>query len=162
MYDQSVDLLNRAVGDELDAIHQYMYFHFHLDDQGLGRLAMLFKRTAIEEMLHMERIADRILFLKGDIVMKPASEVQPIQDPRAMLEAAAKAETAAIRMYNEMAKACGDHMDSNTKKLFEDLVTDEERHYSQFDDELEKIAKYGDNYLALQAMGGQEPGAGGA
>ena len=27
----SIALLNRAVADELLAVHQYMYFHFHLD-----------------------------------------------------------------------------------------------------------------------------------
>jgi len=32
MYEQSVKLLNQAVGDELFAIHQYMYFHFQCDD----------------------------------------------------------------------------------------------------------------------------------
>jgi hypothetical protein len=32
---KSVALLNKAVGDELQAVHQYMYWHFHLDDQAL-------------------------------------------------------------------------------------------------------------------------------
>ena len=62
---KSIELLNRAVSDELSAVHKYMYFHFHLDDQGFGPLALLYKRTAIEEMMHIERIAERILFLKG-------------------------------------------------------------------------------------------------
>ena len=39
---KSINLLNAAVADELQAVHQYMYFHFHLDDQGLP-LAALFK-----------------------------------------------------------------------------------------------------------------------
>ena len=39
---KSIDLLNRAAADELHAVHQYMYFHFHLDDQGLGPLAALY------------------------------------------------------------------------------------------------------------------------
>ena len=34
MHEKSVELLNRAVADELSAVHQYMYFHFHCDDQG--------------------------------------------------------------------------------------------------------------------------------
>ena len=32
--EKSIELLNAAVGDELAAVHQYLYFHFHLDDQG--------------------------------------------------------------------------------------------------------------------------------
>lgn len=61
---KSIDLLNKAIGDELSAINQYMYFHFHCDDQGFDLLGALFKKTAIEEMRHVETIADRILFFK--------------------------------------------------------------------------------------------------
>ena len=67
--EKTIELLNTAVGDELSAIHQYLYFHFHLDDQGYDHLAGMFKRTAIQEMGHVEALADRILFLKGDIDM---------------------------------------------------------------------------------------------
>jgi len=89
MHKESVKLLNKAAADELYAVHQYMYFHFHCDDQGYDLLAGLFKRTAIEEMLHVERAAERILFLGGDVEMKTAEEVKPIQDVRKMLEHAA-------------------------------------------------------------------------
>ena len=55
MHEKSIDLLNKAVADEITALHQYMYFHFHCDDQGFDLLADLFKRTAIEEMIHVEK-----------------------------------------------------------------------------------------------------------
>lgn len=152
MHEKSIDLLNRAVADELATVHQYMYFHFHCDDQGVDLLSALFKRTAIEEMLHIERLADRILFLKGDVVMEPAAKVEPIHDVKAMLEWADSSEQSAIRMYNQFALECAANADSATKKLFEDLVMDEERHYGQFDDEMENVKRYGDNYLAQQAM----------
>ena len=63
--EKSIQLLNEAAADELWAVHQYMYFHFHLDDLGFGPLAMLFKRTAIEEMMHIELLAERILQADG-------------------------------------------------------------------------------------------------
>ena len=69
MKTKSIELLNKAIADELSAVHQYMYFHFHCDDQGYDLLANLFKRTAIEEMIHIESLAERILFLKGDVEM---------------------------------------------------------------------------------------------
>jgi bacterioferritin len=37
MKEKSIELLNGVVADELSAIHQYMYFHFHCDDQGCDR-----------------------------------------------------------------------------------------------------------------------------
>ena len=54
--EKSNELLNKSVADELAAVHQYMYFHFHLDDQGFAPLAKLFKRTAIAEMGHVEAL----------------------------------------------------------------------------------------------------------
>jgi bacterioferritin len=152
LYEKSIELLNRAVADELTAVHQYMYFHFHCDDQGIELLSALFKRTAIEEMQHVERVADRILFLKGDVVMEAAEKVQPIQDVRAMLEWANNSEQSAIHMYNQFAIECGASADSATKKLFEDLVMDEERHFGQFDNEAKNVQRYGESYLVQQAM----------
>ena len=92
MHQQSIGLLNKAIADELSAVHQYMYFHFHCDDQGYDLLAGLFKRTAIEEMLHVERLAERILFLKGDAEMGVAEKVQKIHDVKEMLQLATKME----------------------------------------------------------------------
>ena len=32
--EKSIELLNKAVSDELLAVNQYMYFHFRCDDYG--------------------------------------------------------------------------------------------------------------------------------
>ncbi len=152
MHEKSIELLNRAVADELTAVHQYMYFHFHCDDQGFDLLAGLFKRTAIEEMLHVERLAERILFLRGEVEMKPSAEVQKIQQVDKMLALARKMEEDSARSYNLWANECGANADSVSKTLFESLVVDEERHYDQYDTELENIAKFGERYLALQSI----------
>lgn len=152
MHEKSIALLNKAVADELTAVHQYMYFHFHCDDQGYDLLADLFKRTAIEEMLHAEQLAERILFLKGEVEMVVSEEVQKIHDVRAMLELAKKMEEGAVRTYNLWANECGANADSVSKRVFEALVEDEERHFDQYDVEMENIEKFGDRYLALQSI----------
>jgi bacterioferritin len=152
MHDQSIGLLNRAVADELSAVHQYMYFHFHCDDQGYDLLAGLFKRTAIEEMIHVERLSERILFLKGDVEMVALETVKKIHEVDKMLECARGMEEDSARQYNQWANECGANADSVSKKLFEDLVAEEERHYDQYDTELDNMAKFGDRYLALQSI----------
>ncbi|HGY54966.1 MAG TPA: bacterioferritin [Caldithrix abyssi] len=152
MHEKSIELLNKAVADELSAVHQYMYFHFHCDDQGYDLLAGLFKKTAIEEMLHIERLAERILFLKGEVEMKASEEVQKIHEVEEMLKLAAKMETDSARSYNLWANECSANADSVSKKLFEDLVVDEERHFDQYDTELDNMARFGDRYLALQSI----------
>jgi len=152
MHKHSVELLNKAVADELLAVHQYMYFHFHCDDQGLDLLAGLFRRTGIQEMMHVERLAERILFLKGEVEMKAAGEVQKLHNVKAMLELARNMEEESAKQYNIWANECAAHADSVTKKLFEDLVMEEEVHYDQYDTELGNLSQYGDSYLALQSI----------
>lgn len=152
MKEKSIELLNKAVADELSAVHQYMYFHFRCDDLGYELLSNLFKRTAIEEMMHVEKLAERILFLKGEVEMKPAVEVQKIHDVKQMLQLAAEMETASANDYNNWANECSKNADSATKKIFELLVEDEERHFDQYDKEMENLVKFGDNYLALQSI----------
>jgi bacterioferritin len=152
VYVKSIELLNRAVADELSAVHQYMYFHFHCDDQGYDLLAGLFKRAAIEEMGHVEALAERILFLKGEVGMVTSVGVQEIHDVREMLALACKMEEDSARDYNAWANECAANADSASKKIFEALVEDEERHFDQYDTEMENIDKFGERYLALQSI----------
>jgi bacterioferritin len=150
---KSIDLLNQAVGDELQAVHQYMYFHFHLDDQGFGPLALLYKRTAIEEMTHIEVLAERILFLKGEVELSPSGPVERITEPEKMLDKAIGMERQSAIDYNQAAIECATNADSATKQVFERLVADEERHFDQFDKQAENIKRFGGSYLALQSFG---------
>jgi bacterioferritin len=154
---QSVELLNKAVADELAAVHQYMYFHFHLDDLGFAPLATLFKRTAIAEMGHVEALAERILFLKGEVQMKVAAPVDTIIDPAAMLAKAIAMEQASARDYNAAAQACGAAADAVSKQIFEHLVGDEEGHQGGFERQQDNIQRFGLAYLALQSFGAATP-----
>ena len=124
--EQSVTLLNQAVADELVAVHQYMYFHFHLDDQGFTPLSELFKRTAIVEMGHVDKLAERILFLGGDVNMKPNSDVATVKDPVEILTKASDMERQSAEFYNRAAQDCASRADAVSKQLFESLVQDEE------------------------------------
>ena len=152
MHEKSVELLNKAIADELFAVHQYMYFHFLCDDQGYDLLAGLFKRTAIDEMMHVEKLAERILFLKGEVEMKVGGEVEKIKDVAKMLEKAANMEQESARDYNIWANESSANADAMTKQIFEGLVADEERHFDQYDTEADNLKKFGDRYLALQSI----------
>lgn len=155
---KSIDLLNKAVADELQAVHQYMYWHFHLDDQGFGPLSAMFRRVAIVEMMHVERLAERILFLKGDVDMVAAAPVQRITEPEAIVAKAAEMEQEAVGMYNAFAIECSKNADAASKQVFESLVNDEEAHFDEFDKQVDNIKRFGPSYLALQsfAAGPQE------
>ena len=150
--ENSIELLNRAVNDELLAVHQYMYFHFRCDDMGYDLVSNLFKRIAIQEMMHVEQLAERILFLKGEVEMKVEGEVQKLTEVKQMLEQAVRMETQSVDDYNCWANECAAHADSVSKKLFETLTAEEEVHQDQFETELDNLGKFGDHYLALQSI----------
>ncbi|MCP4660657.1 MAG: bacterioferritin [bacterium] len=154
MQKKSIELLNQALADELSAVHQYMYFHFRLDDLGYQPLATLLKQTAIEEMQHAETLAERILFLGGEVEMEVADPVQKIHDAKAMLEKAKAMEDESAKFYNRSALECAQNFDSGSKKVFEDLVAAEERHWAEFDRQAEFIERFGERYLALQSFQG--------
>ncbi|MBN2080804.1 bacterioferritin [bacterium] len=149
---KSIEMLRQCVSDELQAIHQYMYWHFHLDDQGFMPLAALFRRIAIEEMRHLEMIAERVLFLKGDVEMVPSGPVEKLLEPAAIVQRAAEMEQLAADAYNGYAIECANNRDSASKSMFEALVVDEEGHFDEFDKQLDNIKRFGPNYLALQSF----------
>jgi len=157
---KSIHLLNKAVADELQAVHQYMYFHFHLDDQGFKPLSQLFKRIAIQEMGHVEALAERILFLKGDVEMVAAGPVEKILEPDAILVKAMAMEEDGVQTYNQAAQKCAANADAATKQLFERLVGDEEGHFDQYEKQHDNVKRFGLSYLALQSFGGGAPEGG--
>ena len=150
--EKSIELLNKAVADELLAVHQYMYFHFRCDDMGYDLLSGLFKRTANQEMMHVEQLSERILFLKGEVEMKTSGDVQKIHEPKEMLELATAMEEGSVNDYNAWAQECAANADAVSKKLFETLVAEEEVHQDQYETELDNLEKFGANYLALQSV----------
>lgn len=69
-----------------------------------------------------------------------------------MLKLARKMEDESAKEYNVNALKCSAGSDAVSKQFFENLISEEEKHFNQFDLHLENIGKYGDNYLALQSM----------
>ncbi|MEG1635558.1 MAG: ferritin-like domain-containing protein, partial [Rikenellaceae bacterium] len=134
------------------SVNQYMYFHFVCSDRGYDLLAGLFKRRSIDEMRHVELLAERILFLKGDVGMDMNIRIVYEKEVKKMLEIAMKLEEMSIIDYNKSVQQCAENGDSGTKLIFDELVKAEEKHYDQFEIEMENMDKFGDNYLALQSI----------
>jgi bacterioferritin len=61
-------------------------------------------------------------------------------------------EEGSAQAYNAAAVQCGANADSVSKQMFEQLVQDEERHFGEFDKQLDNIKRFGPNYLALQSF----------
>jgi bacterioferritin len=143
-----IDLLNKARASELTAISQYMAHHYQLDDSDFGKLAKVLKKTAIDEMKHAEKLAERILFLGGTPTTKPDAETKKGQEIAEMLKTDVALEQGAVDMYNASANACAAEKDQISKQLFEKLLAEEEAHLDVFQNIQAHVEKLGAAYLA--------------
>jgi bacterioferritin len=148
MNQKVIDLLNQAREREIGAISQYMIHHYELEDKDFGKLASKLKETAIAEMKHAEKLADRILFLSGEPTTKPAGKAMKGQEITEMLKTDIGLEAEAIKMYNESALTCAAEKDQISKQLFEELLKDEEGHLDMFENIKDHVDKLGASYLA--------------
>jgi bacterioferritin len=125
--------------------------HYELEDSDFGKLASKFKEIAIAEMKHAEKLAERILFLKGEPTSKPDALAKKGQQIPQMLTTNMALEVGAMKMYNEAAMVCAAEKDQISKELFEELLKDEEGHFNYFENTKDHVEKLGAAYLATLA-----------
>ncbi|MDE5621404.1 MAG: bacterioferritin [Alistipes sp.] len=158
-YRVSIDLLNEAVGREISASLQYMYFHTHFEDARYRYLSRIMREISIAEMRHIEEFSERILFLEGDVNMNPAYRTRQMTDVSEMLRLAMQLEQSTIDHYNEASRIASEHKDAVTHKMFQDIIAEEEQHLDTFRTELQNLHDYGEEYLALQSVAGSKHAA---
>ena len=132
-----LDLLNRAIAGELQAIIQYMWQHVQWKGVEHYSVSEGFKETAIGEMKHAEKIAERLWYLGA----KPTTQPAPIfvgNTLKEMIEFDVKAELEAINLYKEIMEVAQKEGDVATKEIFEEIEEDEEEHHDFFTSLLEK------------------------
>jgi bacterioferritin len=97
-----------------------------------------FKQTAVAEMKHAEKIAERLWYLGGTPTTKP----EPImvgKTLREFLELDAKAEEEAIMMYKGIIEMAQKEGDVTTSFIFKEILEDEEEHHDLFTTMLEEV-----------------------
>jgi bacterioferritin len=144
-------LLNKAVASEISAIIQYTNQH----EKAAALLALRGKNTALEvvqetnkakvvsdllkpiflmEMEHLEKITERIYLLEGECIAEaePIPQVGNTADDFLRLDHGA--ENYALVLYRKIIEEARKRGDSVTRRMFEDIVSQEEEHYWTFDD----------------------------
>lgn len=151
-YRKSIERLNDALGKEISTTLQYIYFHTVFEDAGYEHIAHLMRSSSISEMRHIEQIAERILFLQGDVNMNSSFPTRQINDVREAFEFALKLEQSTVDTYNEYSRLCADEDDAVTHRMFQEMSAEEEGHLDTFRIELQNLKDYGAQYLALQSI----------
>jgi bacterioferritin len=125
------EMMNQAIAGELQAIVQYMWHHIMVKGLNSSSLMDVFEDIAIEEMKHAEKIAERLFYFDVNPTIKP-NPIAVRGDATQMLKADTKAEEEAITLYKEIIKLAASEGDETTRLLFEEILSDEERHHDTF------------------------------
>ena len=125
------EMMNQAIAGELQAIVQYMWHHIMVKGLNSPSLMDVFEEIAVEEMKHAEKIAERLFYFDVNPTTKPNPNAVGGNETQ-MLKADVKADEEAITLYKDIIKQAASEGDETTRLLFEEILSDEERHHDTF------------------------------
>ena len=126
-----LDLLNDAIAREIQVSIQYMWQHVMVKGLYAESVGGVFEKIAIEEMKHAEKIAERLDYLGGKPTTKP-TQINVGEKVEEMLDLDVKDEEEAINLYKNIIKIAIEENDVVTKRVFEEILSDEEEHHNTF------------------------------
>ena len=146
-----IDMINKALASEISAIIQYTNQHEKADGlEGLRKkkaalevatgknkasvVSDLLKTTFMQEMEHMEHISERIYEIQKEAVADVDPKPVIGSNPEDFIRLDKEAENYAIMLYRKIISEATKIGDIKTKKMFEDIIQQEEDHYWAFDD----------------------------
>jgi bacterioferritin len=135
--DKLKDLLNKAIARELQVSIQYMWQHVQVMGVKAVSIQDKFKSTAITEMKHAEKIAERLWYLGGVPTIKPAV-IDVAESLKDFLKLDTMAEVEAIEMYQGIIELATKEKDITTAFMFKEILEDEEEHHDLFTTMLDK------------------------
>ncbi|MFN2257398.1 MAG: bacterioferritin [Desulfuromonadaceae bacterium] len=149
---QLIDELNNRLAEELGAINQYFVHAEMCEDWGYTPLQDQIKQRSIQEMIHAEKLIERILFLEGQPIVSNLSKITIGKQVEEMHKNDITAELDAIKKYNDTIKLAAEVGDNGTKALLEQILKEEEEHLDWIEEQQDQIEQMGlQRYLSKQA-----------
>ena len=146
-----LELLNGVLTSELTAVNQYFAHAKLCHHWGYERLAEKVRAESIDEMTHVEELADRILYLEGMPNFQRLYSVRVGETVREQFELDLATERESIKRLNDGIATCVRVGDNGTRELLAHLLVDEEEHADWLETQLEAIRQIGvENYLTEQ------------
>jgi len=143
-------LLNKAVAAEITGIIQYtnqhekaVFLELRMKNTPLETItetnkanvvSKILKEIFMQEMDHFEKITERIYLLDGEATTNP--DPLPVVGKTAMdfLTLDHALESSAISLYRQIIAEALKRGDTTTRRMFEDIIIQEENHFWTFDD----------------------------
>lgn len=149
--DKLLATLNSLLADELTAINQYMVHSEMCENWGYEKLHDHFKKRAIDEMKHAEKLIARILFLEGTPIVNQLRSLSIGSTVPKQLDGDHRAEAEAIKAYNDAIALATSVADNATRELLEGILVDEDRHIDEIEERQDQIQQMGEQlFLSAQ------------
>jgi bacterioferritin len=146
-----IDRLNTILTIELTAINQYFVQSEICRNWGYDRLAEKFRHSSMSEMKDAPGIIAHILYLEGVPNMQRLNQVRVGENVLEHLQLDLQLEIEAVEALREAITHCQSVGDYTTRKMFEDMIADEETHIDWIENQLEAINQIGiELYLSQQ------------
>jgi bacterioferritin len=126
-----LEFLNKGIARELQVSIQYMWQHVQVTGMDGVTVEDIFRKTAIAEMKHAERLAERLDYLDGVPTIKP----DPIFVRGSLIEMLKQNEQdeeKAINLYKQAIQVAAQEGDYTTRRLLEEILAEEETHINTF------------------------------
>jgi len=126
-----LDFLNKGIARELQVSIQYMWQHVQVTGMDGANVEGIFRKIAIAEMKHAERLAERLDYLDGVPTTKP----DPIFVTGSLIEMLKQDEMneeEAITLYKQAIQTAAAEGDFTTRRLLEEILAEEEDHINTF------------------------------
>ncbi|MCX7544937.1 bacterioferritin [Marinicella gelatinilytica] len=146
-----IQMLNKALYNELTAINQYFMHSKMLEDMGFSKLAAKEREESIDEMKHADILMDRILFLEGLPNLQDLGKLRIGETVEEMLRCDLAMELDAIPDLRDGVEYAESIRDYISRDLFQEILDSEEEHVDWLETQLGLIEKIGEqNYLQSQ------------
>jgi bacterioferritin len=145
-------LLNEQLTSELTAINQYFLHSKMQDSWGFTEVAKHTRAESIEEMVHAEKLTDRILLLDGLPNYQRLGSVRIGQTLREQFESDLAIEYEVVARLKPGAVMCREKQDSTSAALLEEILADEEHHIDYLETQLQLMDKLGEALYCAQCV----------
>jgi bacterioferritin len=126
-----LDFLNRGIARELQVSIQYMWQSIQVTGLEGEQVQDIFRKTAIAEMKHAEKLARRLDYLDGVSTIKP----DPINVGGSLIEMLKQDEQdeeEAIALYKQAIQEAAKEGDYTSRTILEGILAEEETHINTF------------------------------
>ncbi|MDU0810414.1 MAG: bacterioferritin [Burkholderia sp.] len=149
-----IEYLNIQLKNEITAINQYFLHSRIYKNCGLNNLGEYEYKESIEEMKHADTLIERIFLLNSLPNLQNIHKLLIGKETNEILECDIKLEQISQKTCKEAIAYCESIHDYISRKIFEKILCDTEKHIDWIETQMKLIEKIGiQNYLQTTIIG---------